>query len=62
MKSIYTFRNDEKKICISFELDDETKEENLRDVRAEDFLASYILKSEEEAREFYLDDVQEIKE
>jgi len=65
MKSVYTFRsNEDVKIQISFELDDKEESQSLRDVRALDYLSSYILKcGEDETNErFYLDDVQIIKE
>ena len=62
MKSIYTYKNDKKKILISFELDDKEKQESLRDNMAYDYLVDLLkIKYEEIRDDFYLDDVQEIK-
>jgi len=66
MKEVYTFRNDEKKIQISFELESKEENENLRDELAFDFLCNMLegkMFCYEELRDnFYQDDVQEIKE
>lgn len=64
MESVYTFRSEKKPVQISFSLIDKEKNENIRDARAWDFLASNILKvgEDEAVEEFYLDDVQDIKE
>lgn len=66
MKSIYTFRNDEKKIQISFELDNKETGESIRDSLAYDFLCEMLegkMFCYEEIRDnFYQDDVIEVEE
>jgi len=66
MKSVYTFRNDEKKIQISFELDNEEIADNIRDSLAYDFLCKMLegkMFNYEELRDnFYQDDVIEVEE
>ena len=63
MKSIYTFRSDDEKICISFELNNKEKDNNLRDGKALEYLGDEILKDYDKARnDFYMDDVVEVME
>ena len=61
MKSIYTYKDDEKKICISFELEHKELSENIRDALAYDYLVDLLkLKYEYIRDNFYLDDVTNI--
>jgi len=63
MKSVYTFRNDKKKICISFELDNEETADDVRDNLAYDYLVDLLkLKYEEVRDDFYQDDVVNIED
>ena len=63
IKSIYRFRNDNYKIEISFELEDKETNENIRDVKAEDFL-NILLGNQSliDIQGFYLDEVILLKD